>query len=372
MARILLVLRPDTGGAFRHVRDLSQGLTAAGHDVAVCGPLAHRADQLAAEVIPVEIPRPIELRGDLRRLRELAAAVRRWKPDVIHAHGTKASVYARAGRPAYPRTPVVYTPHLYPFASHLAGDDARTRRRYRAIERLLSPLATLVICVCEFERRIASSIGPARRTRVVYNGTDPNPGTDAAPEVRALRGDGPVVVAVGELRPQKGMLTLVQSWPAVAERHPGAVLAIVGDGERRAELESEVARLGLERSVRLLGRLPGDAALAGADLFVNPAWAESFSYVILEAMAHGLPIVATDVGGTGEAIEDGVTGGLVPARDPQALGERIVSMLEDRTRAAGLGMAAKERHGERFTLGRMVEGTLGAYSEVADGLPDRL
>ena len=361
-----MVLRPDEGGAFRHVADLSRGVVGGGHDVAVCGPLAHRTEQLSVEVLPVEMIRPIAPRQDLRCLREVIRAVRDWRPDLIHAHGSKGSVYARAGRFSYPRVPVLYTPHGYPFAGYFTEPGAR--RRYRLIERLLSPLATRVVCVCEAERRLACSVGPASRTRVVYNGTPPDPPREVAAAVGELRARGPVVAAVTGLRPGKGVETLLEAWRAVAAGHPDAALAIAGGGSERERIVQLRQRLGLAGSVHLLGELAsGDTVLAGADAFVNPSWAESFPYAVLEAMSFGLPIVATDVGGTGEAIEDGVSGRLVAARDPAALASGIDSALADRQRAASMGERARRRHSERFTTRAMVRRTLDVYGEVGIG-----
>jgi glycosyltransferase involved in cell wall biosynthesis len=102
------------------------------------------------------------------------------------------------------------------------------------------------------------------------------------------------------------------------------------------------------------------------DLFVSASWAESFPYSILEAMAAGLAVVATDVGGCGEAVEHGVTGLLVPPRDPAALGAAIGALLADPARRQELGAAGRRRQRERFTLERMVEGTLQVYRELSD------
>jgi glycogen(starch) synthase len=110
------------------------------------------------------------------------------------------------------------------------------------------------------------------------------------------------------------------------------------------------------------------AVLAGADVFVNAAWAEAFPYSVLEAMAAERPIVATDAGGTGEAIEDGVTGRLVARFDVDGLGQAILELLEDRERAARLAAAARGRMLERFTFERMVAGTLDAYAELGTPL----
>jgi glycosyltransferase involved in cell wall biosynthesis len=364
-----MVIRPDEGGAFRHLADLSRGVTAAGHDVAVCGPLAHRADDLDAEVIPLPMTRAIDPRADLASLRGLARIVRAWRPDLIHAHGSKGAVYARVGRPAYPRVPVIYTPHGYPFAGSL---PAPARKRYKQIERLLSRLSTMVICVCEAERRLALSVGTPRTT-VVHNGTEPDPPRQVASSMEALRGGGPVVVAVTGLRPGKGVETLVESWPAVLERRPEAVLAIAGDGIERQRINDLMVTLGIERSVHLLGNIePAELALWGADLFVSPSWAESFPYAVLEAMAVGLPTVATDVGGTREAVEEGVTGRLVPPRDSAALATAVADVLADGDQLRTMGAAARRRHLERFTVQRMVEATLAVYEETGRWRSDNI
>ncbi|MSO42283.1 MAG: glycosyltransferase family 1 protein [Solirubrobacterales bacterium] len=362
MSRVLMLLRPDEGGAYRHVRDLSAGVAAAGHEVAVCGPLSHRADELGVEVIPVAMPREISPRHDLRALREVLTVVRSWGPDLVHAHGSKASVYARVGRPTYPRIPVLYTPHGYPFAGYLTSEPAR--RRYRLIERTLSRLATRILCVCEAERRLACSVGPAARTTVVYNGTAPDPPRDRAAAMAGLDGR-PVVVAVTGLRLGKGAETLIESWASVVGRHPDTVLVIAGDGVERARVEALISEGGLSGSVRLLGQIEGaDPVLAGGDVFVSPSWAESFPYSVLEAMAHGLAIVATDVGGTGEAIEDRVSGRLVGPRDPVALADALSEMLDDASAAIAIGEAARRRHRELFTTERMVRRTVDLYREL--------
>ncbi len=117
--------------------------------------------------------------------------------------------------------------------------------------------------------------------------------------------------------------------------------------------------------MHLLGNIePAELALCGADLFVSPSWSESFPYAVLEAMAVGLPTVATDVGGTGEAVEDGVTGRLVPPRDSEALATAVADVLGDGDRLREMGAAARQRHLERFTVQEMVQRTLAVYEGV--------
>jgi glycosyltransferase involved in cell wall biosynthesis len=363
-----MVVRPSKGGAFGHALRLSQHLEARGYEAAVCGP----HDDLAGEVdggvrvFHLSIPRrpnPIRHGAAIARLGRI---YRHYRPDVVHAHGSQGGAVARLARLTSPRVPVVFTPHNYAFKNYFTS--AAERGLYRAIEIALAPLATRVICVCEAERRIAASIGPAKRTRVVYNGIEPLAPAPPDPEIARLAKAGPLICTVAELQPPKGVTTLVAAMPTVLKRFPDAHLAVAGEGAERQALERHIGELGMGEHVRLLGSIDNVAGLlGGSDVFVQPGWAESFPYSILEAMGMGKPIVATDVGGVGEAVQDQVTGRLVPRQDSTALAHAILDLLSDPDRTRALGDAAKDRMMSRFRLQRMVEETLDVYREI--GLP---
>ena len=329
MARIALILRPDRGGAFTHVAQLSQALTAEGHDVFVCGPFDPDSGEFAATVVPLKLVRPVSPAPDSAAAARFARFVRRVRPDLIHAHGSKAGVIGRIARPASPRTPLVLTPHLYAFANYFTRPAQR--RLYRLLERALAPLATRVIAVCEAERREAASIGRRDRVRVVYNGVEPAALDEVHPTVAELGREGPVLCTVAELRASKGVVRLVEAMALVLVGHPEARLAIAGDGEERERIEARIADLGLRSQIRMLGRTDGaDSVLAGAMAFVNPAYAEAFPYTVIEAMSAGLPVIATDVGGTREATGVGGSAGLlVEPGDADALAGAISAVLSD-------------------------------------------
>jgi glycosyltransferase involved in cell wall biosynthesis len=357
-----MVNRPDEGGAFEHVAGLSRGLAEAGNEVFVCGPLAHRAEDLGVEVVPIEMVRALSPVDDPKAIGRLARAFRRLRPDLIHAHGSKGGVMARLARFGAPRTPLVHTPHGYAFAGYFQSE--RSRRAYRLIERSLSPLTDREICVCEAEARLAATICAERKIRVVHNGIEPPGPIVPDPEVVALRARGPVIGVVSGLRPGKGIETLIEAMPELLRRHPDAIVAIAGGGVEKGRLEGLAARLQVAESLKLIGEVADPyPVLAAADIFSFPSWAESFPYSILEAMAVGLPIVATDVGGIGEAIEDGDSGLLVPAHDPGRLAAAMNRMLDAPAAATAMGEAASRRLRERFTLQRMIEKTFAVYSE---------
>lgn len=362
MARIILLLRPDKGGAFNHVVQLCEALSAEGHEAVLVGPHEARRDEIPASVVPLEIGRPISPAADLQAAGTFARLVRRLSPDLVHAHGSKAGVIARAARVAYLRTPVVFTPHLYAFDNYFA--HSAQRRVYRLIERALAPAASRVIGVCESERRLAAEIGPAGRTRTVHNGVEAVSLDSVHPTVAALAGQGPVICTVAEFRESKGVVTLIEAMSRVVAELPAARLVVAGEGEERARIEARISELGLEGVITLLGATKGaDAVLAGASLFVNPAYAEAFPYTVIEAMSAGLPVVATDVGGTREALEEG-GGVLVPPDAPEPLAKAIIDVLSDPERARAMGRTAADTHRARFTTERMIEGTLDVYAEL--------
>jgi glycosyltransferase involved in cell wall biosynthesis len=357
MTRVLMVIRAGEGGAFRHVADLSGALAARGYEVAVCGP--HDAAELPVPVLPLEMARAIVLGSDARASLGFARIVRDFEPDLVHAHGTKAGVVARVARLAKPGIPVVYSPHGYAFAGHFSG---REQNLYRSLESLVAPLATMVLCVCEAEARLARATGMNSRVRVVHNGIDPIDENGAG---AAANGAGPRVCATSGLRPGKGLDTLIEAMIEVVREVPDARLALAGGGPERPYLEAVATCNGVGDSVEWLGNLDDVIPLlTSSDVFVNPSWSESFPYSVLEAMAVGSPIVATDVGGCAEAIEDQVTGLLVPARDRVELAGALIGLLQASEHATALGARARERQRAAFTLERMVAGAIAVYDEV--------
>jgi glycosyltransferase involved in cell wall biosynthesis len=365
--RVLLVHQPIDGGVARHVEDLFVGLRASGHEAVLCAPQVPAALQARLEPgehQPLAMQRAIAPRRDAETIRDFASIVRRVRPDVVHAHSSKAGAVARLARVRCPAIPVLYTPHGYA----MAGFFRRVERSvYREVERGLGLLTSRVLAVCEAEATIARTVTPARRVRVVHNGVDAPAvaGGELDARVTALRSRGPVVCTVCQLRPGKGMETLLDAWPAVVAAHPGAQLAVAGDGVLRGALERRVQALGVADSVHFLGEHPDPIAVArAADAFVLASWFEAFPYVILEAMALGLPIVASDVGGVGEAIAHGQSGLLVPARQPPALSSTLIELLANAELRGQLGAAALQTVKRRFSTETMVRGAIDVYAET--------
>jgi glycosyltransferase involved in cell wall biosynthesis len=364
VARILMLTQPTDGGVFQHIARLCAGLSERGHEPVLAGPFEGVPADVTAEVLPLSLvrrPGP----ADARAVASAARLIRHVRPALVHAHSSKAGAVARLARPAYARTPLAYTPHGFAFASYFGS--APERFGYRTAERVLAPLTTVLLCVCEAEMRLAASIGAGRRSRVVHNGVPDPPGTPVHPAVERLRQRGPVVAVLTLLRPGKGLETLIDALPALLREHPDAQVVVAGDGAERSGLEQRARERGVEGSLHLIGAVDdGMQLLAGADVFVSASWAESFPYNVLEAMAAGVPVVATDVGGSAEAVERGKTGLVVPPRDAGPLAAAIGELLRDRPRAREMGRAGRERQRRLFTVDRMIDQTLQVYGECAD------
>ena len=370
MARVLHVFEPPDGGVAQAVAQLAQGLGAHGYEVEVAGPRA-AAPYAALAFLEVPVHRLAFARGydaphrDARALAQLVQVLQGGRFDLVHCHAAKAGALGRiAGRLV--GVPVLYSPHCLPFV----GDVSSPRTRVSlALERALGPLTAALVCVCEAERRVATdhALVRAGRATVVRNGarTDIDR-ADVDERLLRLRGDGLLVGAVTVLREQKGLPDLLRAAPRILAAVPQARIAIVGDGPEREGLELQAAALGLADDPRfalLPYEGPSARHLRALDLYVLPSWWEALPIGALEAMACGVAQVATDVGGTGEAVT-GATGRLVAAHDPRALAGAVVDLLRDDAGRRARALASPRAHAERFTVERMVGETASLYTRV--------
>jgi len=373
----LFVTALSVGGAERTLVDLANGLDHERYDVTVWtifeeNPLAGRLDDAvdlrtlgvrgrtsADHGFAVEAAEnPMDyVRAPLRFLR----AVRRERPDVLQSFLTYDNLIARIARLVARETIVVTGVRLVPTGEH----DLAQR-----LDTLTTPLADHVIsnshAGARFARRHRT---PADRVSVVQNGRDLSRFRgEAPPALRAELGlpeDAPVVGTVGRLIDRKGHDELLGAWPTVLESVPEAHLLLVGDGPRRRHLEERTERLGIADSVHFAGiREDVPELLATMDCFAFPSHYEGLPGALLEAMAAGLPCVATPVDGNAELLEAYESGLFVDVGDEQALARGITLVLERPEFAAALGANARERATEHFSLETMVDGFDAVYERL--------
>jgi len=367
---IVHVLRAPVGGLFRHVVDLAAAQSALGHRVGLFYDLDGRSARVEAAL--ARIPGGPALGAGGARIRRnpgpsdlvAFAKFRGWlgrvRPDVIHGHGAKGGLYARlAAMTAPPGRPIVaYTPHGGSF-NYRVGEPIH--RLYMAVERALASATDVFLFESgyiggAFDRYVGAR---PRLRRVVPNGL-------AEPEFEPQPPDADAAdfVYVGELREAKGVDTLLDALARLRDEGRAARLTLVGDGPDAEILKARAARLGLAESVEFLGARPARDAFRRGRIFVVPSRQESMPYVVLEAAAAAVPMVATRVGGVPE-IFGPFADRLGPFDDPRDLARRLAAMLdqdaESRTRDAE---ALRNYVRGRFTISAMTEGVLSGYREA--------
>ena len=270
---------------------------------------------------------------------------------------------------------IVHTCELYSNifglpAAAFAGVDVRigNRRELRTPDKSAAQLAcqgfaykTAHIVVANSTaaaEQLRSEGVPAHKIRMIPNGVDVRAFEPVSPRARIRR-----IVTVANLRPEKGHDTLLAALTRIAERQPDAELAIVGDGPLRGALADDVATRGLGSRVSFLGQRSDIPALLGAsDVFVLASRSEASPNGVIEAMAAGLPVVSTRVGGVPELIDSGVNGLLVDPDDPVALGNAVLELMDRPDFASRLGRAARDTAEARFSFDRMIAGFEHLYS----------
>ncbi len=352
MTRICLLtdsLAPSGVGA--HMMMLAEGL--AGDDIVFAGrPATGLLERAAAKGFAVKV-----LDDD--------AALTRWMqrstPDIVHVHagiGWEGHAAVRAAHAA--GVPVVRTEHL----PYLLTDAAQCDE-HRDTATALAGLICVSDAVGDSYR--AAGVDPAL-VETIHNGVGPHRPSRSREALRGEWGVGnaPVLLMVARLAEQKGHALLLDALPAIRAAHPDVIVLLAGEGPLLTPTARAIAAKGLAGTVRMLGTRSDVADLMTlADLLVLPSAFEGLPLVALEAMAAGLPVVATVAPGNAEAIEDGVTGRLTAA-DPASFADAIVTLLADRGTLKTMASASIERQQDLFSADRMIADTRAVYAAVQD------
>jgi glycosyltransferase involved in cell wall biosynthesis len=367
--RALLITEATATGVGRHVCDLAQGLSKRGHTVnLVYSRLradntflqrVERANYVSSELPMHHSPSP----RDIRAITAIRNYIRRHGPfDVIHGHSTKAGLLARLAAIGSDAA-VVYTPHA--LATMDTTRNALHRTALRRYEALLSSLTNVIIAVSEEEREHAISIGIApHRLIQIPNGLasargDRSVRTTLRREWQ-VRDTDVCIGCVGRLTRQKAFDVALSAFSAVLRKCPNAVLAIVGDGPLKPFLIKRATRAGIDHAVRWCGAVDGAEAMSAFDISLLTSEYEGFPYALLEALAAGLPIVTTDVGGSRALVEHGLNGFTARRRDSTAIANFLTELATNCDLRAEFGARSAER-AKLFPIERMIDATIAAY-----------
>ncbi|MGY8663739.1 glycosyltransferase family 4 protein [Bradyrhizobium sp. UFLA05-109] len=364
--RILHAVRAPVGGIFRHILDLANGQVDRGHHVGIladdltggeraANALAEIAPRLKLGVHRLAIrrePSPDDFLVWLRMRRLIA----KLEPDVIHGHGAKAGAFVRLRRRSND-TIRIYTPHggslHYPLHTFKGEFYAR-------LERTLTNSTDLFLFESAFARDTYQRIvgKPKGVVRCVFNGVTPE---EFEPVVTA--DDATDLAYVGEFRRIKGADLLVD---AVARLHADGrrvTLTLGGDGEEMAALKAQVEGLGLTNSIRFIGHVKARYGFSKGRLLVVPSRGDSMPYVVIEAGAAGIPMIAASVGGIPEIFDAGSSALFAPS-NPEAMAEAIGAALDDPQATAQRAARLRERISAHFSQQAMVDGVLAGYRDA--------
>jgi glycosyltransferase involved in cell wall biosynthesis len=308
---------------------------------------------------------------DLQALVALTRLIRRKRYTIVHTHSSKAGILGRWAA-WLARTPViVHTVHGW---GHNDRQRATVRALFILLERLSLRITDRLIAVTPLNvsKGITDGIGREDDYIVVRSGIEldrfGHPQVNAV-EVRASLGispNAPVVGTVTRLSPQKAPADFIHAAAHINENHPDVRFVIVGDGPLRAEAEELAANLGLTGIIHFTGlRRDVPELMAAFDIFALSSLWEGLPRVLPQAMATGLPIVATNIDGNAEAVEHGVNGFLVPTNDPQAIAGAVEQLLENPDLAKRMGEVGRVRVQE-FGDRRMVGQLEDLYSELME------
>lgn len=369
--RIVHCFRAPVGGVFRHVSDLVEAQHRAGHAVGIiCDSSTGGAfeDKIFARLMPSlelglkRLPMrrqiaPSDIAATWRAMRE----VRSLNPEILHAHGAKGGVYARVIgtllRASGSRVARIYTPH----GGSLHYDPkSKAGRVFFAAERFLGRLTDAFIFVSQYEADIyAEKVGkPRRPATVVLNGLRPEEYLPVPPVAGARD-----FLFIGEMRDLKGPDVFIEAIAQVRARGMPATAVMVGSGDDRPRYEAMVRDLGLYEAVEFRQPMPARQAFALARTVVVPSRAESMPYIVLEAIAAGLPIIATRVGGIAEIFGDAARR-LVPAGDGRALADAMAAMRSGPENAVADAARLRAEVEPRFSIAAMAAAVEEVYRGV--------
>jgi glycosyltransferase involved in cell wall biosynthesis len=360
---VYIITRSEViGGASVHLLDLAQGVQAAGHDVILMvggdGIFVSLAKDRGLHVISLRhLIRRINIFQDLRGFFEIRNALQNLKPDIVHLHSSKAGILGRLAARRF-SIPVVFTAHGWAFTE---GVSVTRRFLYRAIEQRLAHYASKIITVSDYDRRLAlsSNIGDSQLVVTIHNGI-PDSVTTAS---KCLSGGVINIIMVARFDAQKNHRILLDALARI--KHHLWNLNLVGDGPLLFGLKQYALDIGLEGRVNFLGAC-NDVALklSCADIFCLMSNWEGLPLTILEAMRAGLPVIASDVGGVAEAVDEGETGFLIARDDVDSLVSAITKLLTSADLRYEMGQRGLKKFENEFAFDSMLNKTISVYSEI--------
>ena len=368
------------GGGAVVVRALTQRLMQEGYQVWVLclsREVSRRFSEVGAKVVTSRYWRREINPLDALAFYELLKLCRRVKFDIVHTHTSKGGFLGRIAARLAGVPIVIHTVHGFSFNELTPW---WTTAFYVYLERLASRFCDTMISVTNQHRLIAIEKRMASPDTIVtiHNGIDLSrfEGVTATESMRrelSLAREATLIGTVGRLTPQKGQTYLLKAMPRVVRKHPQTQLVFVGDGPQEAELKDLAVELGVADHCRFLGfRRDVPELLACLNIFVQPSPREGLSITLLEAMAARRPVIATNITGNREVVDDGIDGVLCQPMNSTALAKALIDLIENPKKARLLGKRAREKVEQHFEEQMMLKQTLELYRAQIEGAAEPL
>ena len=349
--------------------------------VSAPGPFVEQVEARGVEHVPLDnATRSMNLTADVHALGELVTLFRERKPDIVHTHNPKTGVYGRIAARIAGVPHIVNTVH----GLYATPEDKFLRRAavYSA-ERIAATCSHIELVQNPEDITTLRSLRvPARKLRLLGNGVDldrfRSDGGATRAAVREELGIAPdavVVGAIGRLVREKGYLELFEAWESVKRDAPDAVLLVVGpyQPDKADGIDESIVARATEAGIRFLGmRDDVERIYQALDVYVLLSYREGYPRSAMEAAAAGLPIIATQIRGCRQVVDDGVTGLLIPKADSAAAAVAISALVGDAERRSAMSVAAVERSVRQFDQQHVIDITLAAYRDLLGSAPTPL
>lgn len=357
---LYLITKSEAGGAQTHVADLCRYFKSRGDEIMVMsageGWLKNECDKIGvvftANKYFSNSPNPFRI---CLAIKEIKKCVENFKPDVVHCHSSAAAFLGRLAVRGKIKT--IYTAHGWGFN---IGMNPFVRFGVLLVEKLNARYTDSYICVAEFVKKLGLKyhLAPENKFKVIYNGVNISPATEAKDPA------GVKLIFVGRLaEPKRPELTIEAISRLPDEMKNKIKFIIIGDGPKKNYLKNLAATKKI--NVEFLGALPKDRAiseLARGDIFVFISAWEGFPYTILEAMACGLPVLASNVGGVAEAVDN--TCGILVNNDAGQISEAVLKLVSDKESRIKMGERAREIVAQKFSLEKMLKEVEDIYAKI--------
>lgn len=374
---LYIITQSELGGAQKYVQDLASFVKEKNLQVIVAaGEKGSLLDKLQAlninTYILKHLKREINFFHDIAGIWEIYSLIKNIKPDIVHLNSSKAGVLGAFAAKLAGVKKIMYTVHGFVFLEPL---PRWKKIFYIFIEKISGYYKDIIICVSDndLKQGLAHHIAPEKKFHTIHNGIDFGKMTffekqDARKKIleiipskkQVLENADAWIGTIANFYPAKGLDILMQSSKEIIANHPKTIFIVFGDGDERKNLEILIEKYKLSENFILAGRIPqAQQYLKAFDCYVSSSRKEGFPYALLEAMAAGLPIIATEVGGVPEMLGD--AGILIPPESPAHLSQAIGKALQEKDLLQTLSQKASNRAQKKFSLGQMLQKTYELY-----------